>query len=258
MTRIKIAQLSNRALALHQEGVYLLSMLPEVQSLLIIQDRDQKIHAIQQDLVKMPREKAKAEAQLDADKKAVSDAKTAAQENEIAMKSIELDIATRRNSIEKLQVQQFETKKNEEFTAIGNDILRVTAAIDELETSELELLEQQDELTEKHASAVKRFTENQTFVAGLLSDIEKKTAAANARLDELQPERALLVQKIDDSMLALYERLLKSKGIDPVVPLKGTQCGGCHMKVTQTTVINVQAEAAPAQCDNCGRFLYSV
>lgn len=233
-------------------------MLPELQSLLIVQDRDQKIHAVQQDLAKIPRDKAKIEAQLDADKQAVSAAKTAVQENEIAMKKIELDIATRKNSIEKLQVQQFETKKNEEFTAIGNDIIRYTEAVDELETAELELMEKHDELTETHAKAVEKLTASQDEIAETLVDLEKRSAAGNERLAELQPERAALTQKVDASLLALYERLLKSKGIDPVAPLKGTQCGGCHMKVTQTTVVKVQAEASPAQCDNCGRFLYSV
>lgn len=233
-------------------------MLPELQSLLIVQDRDQKIHSIQQDLAKIPRDKAKIEAQLDADQKAVAAAKTAAQENEIAMKKIELDIATRKNSIEKLQVQQFETKKNEEFTSIGNDIIRYTESVDELETSELELMEKHDELVDTHTAAVKRLSATQAEVTAALADFEKKTLASNERLAELQPERAALVQKVDGSLLALYERLLKSKGIDPVVPLKGSQCGGCHMKVTQTTAANVQAEASPAQCDNCGRFLYSV
>lgn len=233
-------------------------MLPEVQSLLIVQDRDQKIHAIQQELSKIPRDKARLEAQFDADKKAVSAAKTAAQENEIEMKKIELDIATRRNSIEKLQVQQFETKKNEEFVAIGNDIIRYTEAVDEFETAELELMEKHDGLTDTHAKAVEKFTKCQADTTDAFADFEKKIATGNARLAELQPERATLVQKVDGSLLALYERLLKSKGIDPVVPLKGTQCGGCHMKVTQTTVVSTQAEAHPAQCDNCGRFLYSV
>lgn len=233
-------------------------MLPEVQSLLIVQDRDQKIHAIKQDLAKIPRDKARIEAQFDADKKAVSAAKAAAQENEIEMKKIELDIATRRNSIEKLQVQQFETKKNEEFVSIGNDITRYTESVDELETSELELMEKHDDLTDTHAKAVTKLTATQAEVADTLADLEKRTAAGNERLAELQPDRDALAQKVDGSLLALYERLLKSKGIDPVVPLKGSQCGGCHMKVTQTTVVSTQAEAHPAQCDNCGRFLYSV
>lgn len=233
-------------------------MLPEVQSLLIVQDRDQKIHALRQELAKIPKDRARAEAQLDSDKQAVMAAKKAAQENELAMKSLELDIKTRKDSIEKLQVQQFETKKNEEFVSIGNDIQRYTEMVDELETNELELMENHDGLEETHAKAVAQLKASSAEIADDLEAFVTKAAELEARLAEVEPERATLTQKVDGSLLALYERLLKSKGIDPVVPLKGAQCGGCHMKVTQTTVVNVQSEKAPAQCENCGRFLYSI
>ncbi|MFC4990654.1 hypothetical protein [Rubritalea tangerina] len=53
------------------------SMLPEVESLLIVQNRDQKINTVQQNLAKIPRDKARAEDKLSKDKKAVADAKTA-------------------------------------------------------------------------------------------------------------------------------------------------------------------------------------
>ena len=52
-------------------------MLPEVESLLIVQDRDQKIQALRKELAKIPRDKAHAEEKLSSDKKAVADAKLA-------------------------------------------------------------------------------------------------------------------------------------------------------------------------------------
>lgn len=231
-------------------------MLPEVESLLVVQNRDQKIQALQQELAKIPRDKARAEDKLSSDKQAVADAKKAVQDNEVAIKNIELDAATRRDTISKLKVQQFETKKNDEYTALGEEVIRYGEMIDELETQELELMEKADELKSAHADAVSALGETQKVVDQDISALEEKGKQSQARLEELQAERALLVQKVDDSLVALYDRLLKSKGNDPVAPLKGSQCGGCHMKVTASTVVNVQAEKAVAQCENCGRILY--
>jgi len=231
-------------------------MLPEVESLLIVQDRDQKIQKLQQELAKIPRDKALAEEKLSSDKKAVVDAKTAYQENEVAIKNVELDIATRRTTIEKLKVQQFETKKNDEYTSLGNDVVRYTEMVDDLETTELELMEKSDELKAIHTTALAALGETQKEVDKDISALEEKATQSKARLDEQLAERAELVQKVDGSLVALYDRLLKSKGNDPVAPLKGSQCGGCHMKVTASTVVNVQAEKSPAQCENCGRILY--
>lgn len=232
-------------------------MLPEVESLLIVQDRDQKIHTLRQELAKIPRDKAAAEDKLSSDKKAVADAKVAAQENEVTIKSVELDIGTRRTTIEKLTVQQFETKKNDEYTSLGNDVIRYKDMIDELETTELELMEKADELKSVHAKAVKALAETQLLVDKDIIALEEKGGQSQGRLDELLEERAVLVQKVDAGLVALYDRLLVSKGNDPVAPLQGSQCKGCHMKVTATTVVNVQAEKSIAQCENCGRILYT-
>jgi hypothetical protein len=231
-------------------------MLPEVESLLVVQDRDQKIQSQRSELNRIPRDKAQAEEKLSNDKQAVADAKQAFQENQVAIKNTELDIATRRDTIGKLKTQQFETKKNEEFTSIGKDIERYDDMIDELETQELELMEQADELKTSHADAVSALAVPQKEVDQDIADLEVKGQQCQARLDELLAERAELIENVEPKLIALYDRLLKSKGNDPVAPLKGSQCGGCHMKVTPSTVVNVQAEKAPAQCENCGRILY--
>ncbi len=231
-------------------------MLPEVESLLIVQDCDQKIHKLQQELAKIPHDKARAKDKLNSNKQAVLNAKTAFQENEVAIKNVELDISTRRTTIEKLKVQQFETKKNDEYTALGNDVVRYTEMIDELETTELELMEKADELKASYSTALALLEVIQKEVDQHIANLEKKGQQSKALLDEQLAERAELAQKVDGSLLALYDRLLKSKGNDPVAPLKGSQCGGCHMKVTASTVVNVQAEKAVAQCENCGRILY--
>ena len=231
-------------------------MLPEVEALLIIQDRDQKIQILQQELTKIPHDKSRAEEKLSSDKQAMAAAKTAVQENEVAIKSIELDIATRSDTIAKLKTQQFETKKNDEYTALGQEVVRYTEMVDDLETQELELMEKADDLKAAHASATEALATTQKLVDDEIAELDEKAAQSQARLNELSAERASLVENVDANQLALYERLLKSKGNDPVAPLKGSQCGGCHMKVTASTVVKVQAEKAVTQCENCGRILY--
>ncbi|WP_018970600.1 zinc ribbon domain-containing protein [Rubritalea marina] len=231
-------------------------MLPEVESLLIVQDRDQKILIQRRELERVPRDKASAEDKLSNDKSAVSCAKEAYQENQVAIKNTELDIATRRDTIAKLKTQQFETKKNEEYTSLGKDVERYAEMIDELETQELELMEQADELKEKHTQAIAALEVTQKEVDQDIAHLEVKANECQGRLDELLSERSELIAKVDDNLITLYERLLKTKGNDPVVPLKGSQCGGCHMKVTPSTVASVLAEKGITQCENCGRILY--
>ncbi len=53
------------------------------------------------------------------------------------------------NDHRKAKKQQFETKKNEEFRALGNEVERYTLDIDNLETQQLELMEVADGLRAK-------------------------------------------------------------------------------------------------------------
>ena len=86
-------------------------MLPEIEHLLVIQDRDRKIREIDQELVNIPKKEEEIRNRLEDDQATLDGIKVELTQNEIAMKNLELDIQTRRDSIGKLKVQQYETMK---------------------------------------------------------------------------------------------------------------------------------------------------
>jgi len=125
-------------------------MLAEIESLLVLQDRDQRILRLEEDMKRIPENKERAKERLANDLAAVANAKKAVQDNEVAIKNVELDIGTRKSTLDRLKVQQYETKKNDEFTALGNEIVRYNDEVDQFETTELELMETADELRAAH------------------------------------------------------------------------------------------------------------
>lgn len=232
-------------------------MLPEIESLLVLQDRDQRINNLQQDLKRIPQDQERAKERLANDLDAVAQAKKAVQENEVAIKGIELDIGTRKDTLSKLKVQQYETKKNDEFTALGNEIDRYTQEIDDLETNELELMEKADELRASHQKAEEALAVTQGMVNEEIDLLEKRAVESRSQLDEVKQERGKLAEGIDEDLLSLYDRLMKSKGGDAVVSAGKGQCSGCHMKLVPATMIQIQSEKDVTQCENCGRILYA-
>ena len=232
-------------------------MSAEIQALLILQDRDQRIQAIQDDLKRIPIDKERAKERLANDLANVEAAKKAIQENEIAIKNLELDIGTRKDTLTKLKVQQYETKKNDEFTALGNEIERYNNDIDELETSELELMEKADLLTSKRAETEKALSLTQNLVNEEIEQLSQRENECSAQLEEVQAERTKLAADVDEDLLSLYDRLMKSKGGDAVVAIENGQCSGCHMKLVPATIISAQSGKGITQCENCGRILYA-
>src|SRR5215208_2023026 len=92
----------------------------------------------------MPGQRQNLEAQLAASTAALSALKSKGQHLEMDRKKLELDAGTRRESINRLKTQQYETRKNDEFRAMGNEIERYEKEIQQIEDQELELMDQAD------------------------------------------------------------------------------------------------------------------
>ncbi len=121
-------------------------MQPELEQLLILQDRDQKIRQIRAEVKSLPLQRAQLDSQIAASAAALEALKLKAKQAEVERKKMELDVGTRTDSINRLKTQQYETRKNDEFQAIGHEIERYAKEIQQIEDQELELMEQLDKM----------------------------------------------------------------------------------------------------------------
>src|SRR4051812_33146695 len=152
------------------------------------------------------------ESQLAASVAALGDVKHRAQQVEINRKNLELDVGTRQESIARLRTQQYETRKNDEFQAIGHEIERYTKEISTIEDQELELMDQADKLKAELGSEEKKAGATKESVSRQLVDLEEKSKTLQSQLDELKKQRAELATKIDEDLLDRFDRLFESKG----------------------------------------------
>ena len=231
-------------------------MYPELEQLLVLQDRQQKIKQIETEIETVPLQRKSLEAQLAASVAGVEVLKQKNRHVEMDRKKLELDVGTRAETIARLKTQQYQTRKNDEFQAIGHEIERYENEIRKIEDEELELMVQADTIKvdlaeeEKKAGAVRESIARQT------KDLEAKSTTLQSQLEELSKERAEIAGKIDEDLLSRFERLFQSKGDAVVVALEHEVCTGCHMKVTTQTAHRVKAGKEIVSCENCGRILY--
>ena len=231
-------------------------MHSELEQLLILQDRQQKIRQIQTEIKTLPLERAHLESQLVATAAGVELLKQKGRQVEIERKKLELDVGTRTESIARLKTQQYQTRKNDEFQAIGHEIERYENEIRKLEDQELELMIEADKLRGELEAADKSARTTRESIARQLADLETKSKALGAQQQELETERETLAAQIDPDLLDQFERLFNSKGDAAVVAVEHGVCTGCHMKVTTATAAGVKAGKEIVSCENCGRILY--
>ena len=231
-------------------------MIPEIEQLLIIQDRDQKLKELNSDIERLPLEELQAKERLKAATTSVEISEKAFMENEIAIKNIELDIDTRKDSITKLKVQQMETKKNDEFAVMEHSINNYQSEIVKLEDSQLELMEKGENLSESLQHNKDNLAQDQKIVDSELSVIAERKKHFSQKIDELSIDREKISSRVEPDLLDRYNRIFKSKKSDAVSELINDICSGCHMKVTPSTALAVRAEKVVTTCDQCGRILY--
>jgi predicted nucleic acid-binding Zn-ribbon protein len=232
-------------------------MLPEIERLLVVQDRDRKIRAFKQELKLAPLETKDWDAKLVAANTRLDAAKLKGKEIEVERKKLEDEATKKREQIAKYQVQKFQTRKNEEFQALTNEITRYEGEITQIEDRELDLMESAEKMKAAIAEANKNAQDVKAQVERNLAEIATKTAAVEQHLAELEAERVKLTAEIDEDLLDTYERLFTNKH-EAIVGLEHEVCMGCHTKVTAQTRVNLKANKTVVHCENCGRILYAV
>src|SRR6478672_6455952 len=159
----------------------------------------------------MPQQRQNLEAQLAASAAALNAIKSKAQHIEMDSKKLELDAGTRRESINRLKTQQYETRKNDEFRAMGNEIERYEKEIQQIEDQELELMDQAEKVKAELGVEEKKAAGARDSIARQMTDLETKGKALEGQLNQLTTESAELASKVEEDLLSRFERLFASK-----------------------------------------------
>ncbi|MEP6936565.1 MAG: C4-type zinc ribbon domain-containing protein [Chthoniobacterales bacterium] len=231
-------------------------MQPELERLLVLQNREQKIRQIQSEMRNLPLQRQQLDAQLAATIAKLEALKLRARHLEVDRKKLELDVGTRNGSIARLRTQQYETRKNDEFAALGHEIERYQKEITAIEDQELELMEQGDRVKGEVVVEEKSAGAARASIGRQVTGLDEKATALQTQLEDLKKERTEIAKEVDEDLLDRFERLFASKGDAAVVALEHEVCTGCHMKITAQTAVRVKGGKEIVSCEQCGRILY--
>src|SRR6266496_6167643 len=183
-------------------------MLETIEKLLILQDRDRKIRRVKGELAHIEPQRQTMKAKAAAASASLDHAKTRVKELESQRKDLELEVEAKKQLITKYANQQLQTRKNEEYRALNNEIQTCKEAIFKIEDQEISLMEQ-GEAAQKEvlrasqaASEARKLAEDQVTQLGVREENLKKELA------ELEANREELAAAVDDSARGRYERLM--------------------------------------------------
>jgi uncharacterized protein len=231
-------------------------MLDSIEKLLVLQDRDRKIHRVQEELAQIAPERETLRNRANSTQTQLDAAKNRVKQIESERKRLELEVESKKTQIEKYANQQLQTRKNEEYKALAHEIETCKVDIMKIEDSEIVLMEQTEAAVKEVARANGEANEAKKLADSLIAELGQREENFKKELAELQQGRAELAAAVDESARNRYERLLKGKGDNVVVGINHGVCGGCHMKLQQQLIVSCQAQKEIVTCSSCGRILY--
>jgi uncharacterized protein len=231
-------------------------MQETIEKLLILQDRDRKIHRVQQELAFIGPERETFLTKATSTQAQLETAKTRVKQIESDRKRLELDVEGKKTQIEKYANQQLLTRKNEEYRALTHEIDTCKADITQIEDQEIVLMEQAEQVQKEASRLAREADEIKKIAESQIAQLGQREENLKKELAELQQGRTELAAAVDASTLNRYERLFKSKGDNVVVGVQHGVCGGCHMKLPAQILVTCQGQKEVVACSNCGRILY--
>jgi len=231
-------------------------MLDVIEKLLVLQDRDRKISKLKEELMHIPVERQQHESRLSGTQAKLESAKHRIKQLESDRKKLELDVEAKKQLIERYGLQQFQTKKNEEYWALAHEIDTCRQAIVKLDDQQLEIMEQMDAAQKELVSATQAAAEAKKVIDARLVDLSAREQNLKKELAQLESNRSELASAVDEDTRSLYERLSRNKGHNVIVGIQHGVCGGCHMTLNRQVVVTCKQEQEIVTCLNCRRILY--
>jgi predicted nucleic acid-binding Zn-ribbon protein len=190
-----------------------------------------------------------AEGRRDAAKEEVKQARLAADQKQLQLKTAEAKLTD-------LEGKLNACKTNREYQLFRDQIAADRMAAQVLEDEILEALERIDalkpavpEAEQGIVEAGRKLAEEEARVRGEQGQLEAEVARVRGDLDLLEKELA-------GDLREKYDRVVRNKGADGMAAVDGRSCGGCHQQIT-TNQLSELLGGRIVTCRSCGRLLYT-
>lgn len=231
---------------------------PNIESLLILQERDRYCRDLERQLTSLPEEIAATEKQIATENEKLDTRKERIRSLEVQRKDLEGQIAVAEGQIVRFRNQQLEVKKNEEYQALIKEIATAEQKIGALEEQVIEILFELDEEREKMAEIEKDFADVIGKLEAKIDTFEKRKISLEEELEVKRVEVDQAREQVEDrKFLATYDQQVRLVKFPIVVPVVDRACQGCHLRVSGEVEANVREKGRITTCDSCGRILYS-
>lgn len=142
--------------------------------------------------------------------------------------------------------------KEMEFLREQIQILR--AKLDQLSEEALFLMEAVEEDAKKLQEDEESYRRQRERLESEIGALQSRRGEIKEEEERAEVRRQELVAQLPPQLRQHYEKL-RARVPNPVVYVNGESCGGCHLRLSEATLLKLQEGREVVTCEHCSRFL---
>ena len=189
---------------------------------------------------------------------AVADIEKRIFENKKTRMMVEEEITAEKEVLAKKEKRLLETQTNKEYTAVQHEIEGARERIDNLETEDLEMMTELDELEPKCEELTVKLDEIKDSNTAQVKEIQENFNSIESDIAKLEKRRDVMLDEVEKRPLSVYNRLRKGKSGLAVATVDHAKlsCRGCFKQLPPQKVLEVRRQNNMIFCESCGRILF--
>lgn len=231
-----------------------------IEQLAAVQEVDEKILKLEKEILSLPIMIENLNKEFESAKNELNKIKEEIKHLLSRKKDMENQIQEIEENIRKSQRELNEVKSNDAFKALLVQIENLKKNKDEVETKELELLEEIDKISVEEKNAQNEYKIKEEEKNRKIKEIELKETHLKEEVEKLKKKREELVVTVEPELLARYDNIRTKKNGIALVSVKTDGknyfCGGCNMKLTPDQAVNIHKKNTIVICENCSRMMF--
>ncbi|MCM8801547.1 MAG: C4-type zinc ribbon domain-containing protein [Candidatus Omnitrophica bacterium] len=236
--------------------------MPEIElktqlvNLVQLQAIDTRIYALKEEKALKPDEIKALESAFEERKKQLGILERNLLDLQKQRKDKEIELASKEESIKKLQVQLYQLKTNKEYQAMLKQIEDTKADASVIEDKILEILEKTDKAKKELELEKEKIKEEEKVFLAKKKEIEDRIKEIEERLAQLEVQRKQILPQVNPKILSQYERILLNRDGLAIVSVRNNACSGCNMFVPAQVINLIKMYDRIVTCEVCNRILY--
>ncbi len=233
-------------------------MLPDVKTLIELQQVDQSISELTSKIEVFPRQIKTLQDQLKEFLAHLDERKARQALNQKERRELDAEVQSIKIKIDRHREQLYQVKTNEQYRAMVKEIEGEEQNIRKKEDAILEKMVEAEQIDKTIREAVTRLAGEKKRVEMEVSELESARKADEQDKERLLARRQALAGSVPEDLRAHYERLRKARHGIAMAEVRDGLCTGCHVLLRPQAYYDIRALDVLLTCENCSRFLYYV